>query len=191
MKFISVNTLKTLLYPKDLCYDGTQLSSHWIYRTFDLAGDALVAFQGKAQVTTDHMVDLEDVKNNAPIYSPRMLHFVGEWFREGLDIAILYQNLLVRNAYEILLQKSLVGLSRKGNDLFFQNRKLSVSIATCSAVSLLIHLGINIRTDGTPVPTAGLNELEISPMEFADELLERFSQDFEGWRRARAKVQPR
>ncbi len=31
---------------RQMTYDGRQLAPHWIYRTFDLLGDAAVAFIG-------------------------------------------------------------------------------------------------------------------------------------------------
>lgn len=88
-------TLQTHLFKEaEIPYDGTPLAPHWIYRKFNLLGDALVAFVGPAKVDLDHMVDLEDVKQNAPIYSPKMLHFLGEWFIDSLETGILLQHLL-------------------------------------------------------------------------------------------------
>lgn len=184
--------LKILVFKEsEIKYDGTQLSPHWIYKTTGLMGDALVAFVGDADVTLDHMVDLEDVKKKKPIYSPRMLHFLGEWFQDSLDKAILLQNLLVGMVYESLWEHGVQNLSRRGNDLYYKGRKLSVSIATKSLTSTLIHTGINIETDNTPVPTAGLKELSINPQEFAAAILERFKRDSEGWALAATKVLPR
>jgi len=183
-----VDGLKTRIIDHELAYDGTQLAPHWIYRNYDLMGDAVVAFIGPATVTTDHMVDLQDVKANAPIYSPKMLHFIGEWFHDSLDIAVLTQNLFIREVYERLLHRGIGELSRRGNDIYYQARKLSVSIATKSSVSVLMHTGLNIDTDGTPVPTAGLTELGLKPFIFAQEVLDSFARDHELWRQARVKV---
>ncbi len=116
-------------------YDGTQLAPHWIFRHWKLMGTALVAFPGEADVSLDHMVDLEDVLAKEPIYSPLMLHFIGEWFIDSFDQGILLQHLLVRTIYECLWERGITALSRKGDDIFFQERKLSVSIATRSPVS--------------------------------------------------------
>ena len=185
-------SLKTLVYESTpIDYDGTQLSPHWIFKRCDLLGDAVVAFLGKANVDIAHMVDLSDVKANAPIYSPRMLHFVGEWFIDSLDRAILLQHLFAGEIYELLLEQGIGSLTRKGNDIFFKSRKVSVSIATKSPLSTLMHTGINIETEGTPVPTAGLKELGIEPFDFAERVLRRFSADWEGWEKARRKVIPR
>lgn len=174
----------------DLRYDGTQLRSHWIYDELGLLGDALVSFVGPAEVTLDHLVDLEDVKKKAPIFSPRMVHFLGEWFEDSLERAILRQQLLCCEMYELLLERGIGDLARRGNDLFFAGRKLSVSIATRSPLSVLVHAAINVDTEGTPVPTAGLRELGVGEEELARAVLERFRADDEGMRRARAKVRP-
>lgn len=182
-------SLKTLAFKENLLpYDGSSLTPHWIYRRFDLLGDALIAFIGPAQVSLDHMVDLEDVKAKAPIYSPKMLHFQGEWFIDSLDVGILLQHLLVGIVYQRLWEKGGRDLSRKGNDLFYDKRKLSVSVTTRSSVSVLLHLGLNIETEGTPVPTAGLKELWVDPWELAEEVFEKFQQDIQGFKKSRAKV---
>lgn len=182
-------TLKTLVFRDfEIPYDGTPLAPHWIYRKFDLLGDGLVAFQGPAEVSLDHLVDLEDVKKKAPIFSPKMLHFLGEFFIDSLDVGILLQNLFVGTVYELLWEKGGRDLSRKGNDLFFDSRKLSVSVATKSPVSVLFHMGLNIETQGTPIPTSGLSEMWVEPWDLAQKVFERFQQDIEGFKKARAKV---
>lgn len=186
-----IHSLKIRNFDKDeICYTGRELSPHWIYKSFDVIGDALVAFQGPADVSLNEMVDLEDVKKKAPIGSPKMLHFLGEFFIDSLDQGILLQHLFVFQVNESL-QKRGIELTRRGNDLYFKTRKLSVSIATKSLTSVLMHFGINIETEGTPVPTAGLNELGIDAKTFADEVLTQFRDDVEVWARARVKVSPR
>jgi hypothetical protein len=176
---------------RKILYDGRQLAPHWIYREFDLKGDAMVAFSGPADVSLDHMVDLEDVKKKAPIGSPLMLHFLAEWFHDSLESAILMQHLFVCEIYEALLERGLPGLHRRGNDIYYGGKKFSVSIATKSLVSVLMHTAVNIETDGTPVPTSGLREMGIDPDAFAKEILERFARDYDVWRTARVKVLPR
>jgi len=172
-------------------YDGTQLAPHWIYRHFELSGDAIVAFAGRGEVSLEHMVDLEDVKKKEPIYSPRMLHFLGEWFIDSLDQGIYLQHLFMCEIYELLWERGLKELSRRGNDIYYRGRKFSVSIATRSPVSVLMHAAVNIETEGTPIPTSGLSEMGIEPMTFAKAILERFSADSDVWTKARVKVLPR
>lgn len=183
--------LETHFLDKPIHYDGTQLAPHWIYRTTGISGNAVVAFVGEANVSLDHLVDLEDVQKKAPIYSPEMLHFIGEWFIDSLDQGILLQHLFTSVAYELLWEKGVQSLSRRGNDLFFSERKLSVSIATKSSVSALMHTGINIRNEGTPIPTSCLAEMGLTPKEFAHAVLKRFQTDSATWAKARVKVSPR
>ena len=147
-----MDSLLTQFLNKPTPYSGKELRAHWIYEHTHLLGNALVAFQGPGEVTLDHMVDLEDVKKKAPIYSPEMVHFLGEFFIDSLEQGILLQHLLVATIYGWLWENGINELSRRGNDIYYQGRKFSVSIATKSSVSVLIHLGINIKTEGTPIP---------------------------------------
>ena len=54
-------------------------------------------------------------------------------------------------------------VERDASDLYFKGRKLSVSVATASASSAKIHLGLNITAEGVPegVEAVGLSELGI------------------------------
>ena len=84
-------------------------------------------------------------------------------------------------------------VTRKGDDLYLTRTdgtpgKLSVSIATVSATSTLIHTGFNIETEGTPVPTVGLAELDIDVPAFASELLHRYTGEVQDIWLARCKV---
>ena len=63
--------MKTLFIEKEIKYIGSQLSPHWIYRNFNILGDAIVSFIGEVDVKLDEMVDIEDVINNEPIYSKK------------------------------------------------------------------------------------------------------------------------
>ena len=186
-----MDSLSTQLLIEPRPYTGSELKPHWIYDNTGILGNALVAFLGPCEVTLDHMVDLEDIKKNAPIISPQMVHFLGEFFIDSLDQGILIQHLLVATVYGWLWENGITHLTRRGNDIYYHGRKLSVSIATKSEVSVLIHLGVNVKTDGTPIPTSGLAEMKIEPKTFANACLETFSRDYEIWRSARFKVTPR
>jgi uncharacterized protein len=183
--------LETRFLDQPQNYDGTQLAPHWIYRNSGIQGNALVAFTGEAEVSLDHLVDLEDVRKKAPIYSPAMLHFIGEWFIDSLDQGILLQHLFTSAAYEHLWEVGVRDLAKRGNDLFFKDRKLSVSVATKSSISVLMHTGLNIRSEGTPIPTSCLSELGLDPKAFAVAVLNRFQSDSAIWAKARVKVSPR
>lgn len=183
--------MKTSWIEQEITYDGSQLAPHWIYKNFGLLGDACVAFAGPCQVPLDKMVDLADVKAEQPIYSKRMLHFLAEFFQNDLEKMILWQRNLVSLAQqEIIFRSGKHQIVRGGNDLYEEGAKLSVSIATASPLSTLIHFGINIVSEGTPVPTKGLDDYKIEPVSFAKSLLATFKNEVETLSEHRAKVRP-
>ncbi|MEI7473657.1 MAG: DUF366 family protein [bacterium] len=143
---------------KEICYTGEELSSHWIYTNFNLLGDAIVAFEGECIVKLDNMVDLADVLSESPIYSKKMVHVIVEHFNISLIEGILRQRLLINIARDVIgsAKKDDIKIIRDGDDLFYNDGKLSVSIATKSPTSVLIHLGLNIISEGAPVKAAGL-----------------------------------
>ncbi|MFC1478236.1 DUF366 family protein [Candidatus Margulisiibacteriota bacterium] len=171
-------------------YTGEQLSSLWIYKNAGIRGDAMVSFVGKADVRA-HMVDQEDILNKEFIYSERMLHFLIEHFDHDLEKAVLKQRLLMVIIEDVIkeygLQNSIV---RRGDDLYIDSRKLSVSIATISPVSSLVHAGLNISSQNTPVETYALldiiKEKDLEP--FADKVMERYVKEMEDIYLARCKV---
>ena len=178
---------------RDISYDGRQLAPHWIYRQFDLLGDAVVAFVGPCRVDLSEMVDLADVKAQAPIYSPRMLHCIAEFFGGDLHLTVYRQRLLIVTAKELLEVETGRRVTRRGDDLYLDRAdgtpgKLSVSIATTSATSTLIHTGFNIATAGTPVATVGLDELGVAAPAFAAGLLARYAAEVADIWDARCKV---
>jgi hypothetical protein len=178
---------------RHITYDGRQLVPHWIYRTFDLLGDAVVAFTGPCQVDLSEMVDIADVKAHAPIYSPLMLHCIAEFFTTDLELAVYRQRLLIITAKELLEETTNHKLQRKGDDLYVTDEngtrgKLSVSIATASITSTLIHTGFNIETEGTPVPTVGLAEMGVEVPSFAAALVQRYADEVQDIHLARCKV---
>ena len=178
---------------QSITYDGHQLAPHWIYRQFDLLGDAMVAFTGPCKVDLTEMVDIEDVKAQAPIYSPKMLHFIAEFFHTDLELAVYRQRLLIINGKELLEEMTGQLIKRHGDDLYALRRdgspgKLSVSIATASPTSTLIHTGFNIETEGTPVATSGLSQFGIEINSFATGLLHRYANEVQDIHLARCKV---
>lgn len=180
--------IKTLFLEEPVKYDGTQLQPHWIYRNYGLPGDAMVAFAGEVNVKLDKMIDLNDVREKEPIYSPCMLNFIVEHFDTNLELAV-YRQLLLMVAIKEELETYEIAIQRVGDDLYIERGKLSVSIATSSVVSTLIHVGLNIETDGTPVKTAGLNHLGISDISsFAESVMLRYKRELERVYEARCKV---
>lgn len=181
--------IQTYFLEEEIKYTGEQLASHWIYRKTGQPGDAIAAFAGGCHVDLSHMVDLADVRDQKQIFSHRMLHFIVEHFdQRDLEKAVLRQRLLVCLLQALLEERLGKKIARKGDDLFLDGKKLSVSIATVSAVSSLIHLGINIISKDTPLPTLGLEDLKIPPREFGLELMGRYRDEIESIHTARCKV---
>ncbi len=181
--------MKTKFIEEEIKYIGSQLAPHWIYKNFKIQGDAIVAFIGECEVKLTEMVDIEDVINNEPIYSKSMLSFISEQFGIGLTEGVLRQRLLMSIIKELLEEKG-VFVVRNGDDLMITGRKLSVSIATKSITSVLIHTGLNILSEGAPVAASGLqSELGISDIkDFALEVMKRYSEELEDIVLASTKV---
>lgn len=174
-------------------YDGTQLRSLFAYMKLGVQGDSAVAWRGPCEVAWDHMVDGEDLRARSPIAGADMVHFIVEIFDCRLVTAVALQRLLASLTLELLREKAgnqelAQKLTRSGDDLFADSRKLSISIATVSPVSALIHFAVNVTNEGTPVPTLALRDLQIEPPKLARALLERFQAEVESIIGATQKV---
>ena len=181
--------MKTLFIDDEIKYIGSQLAPHWIYKNFKIQGDVIVAFCGKCEVKLTEMVDIEDVINNEPIYSKYMLSFITEQFNVNLVEGVFRQRLLICCIKEAL-EKRGFAVFRSGDDLFVNNRKLSVSIATKSLTSVLIHTGVNILSEGAPISVSGLqSDLAISDIkDFALEVMKNYSEEIDDIVLASTKV---
>ena len=181
--------MKTKFIDESIKYIGSQLAPHWIYKNFKIQGDAIVAFIGECEVKLTEMVDIEDVINNEPIYSKNMLSFISEQFGVGLVEGVFRQRLLICIIKELLEEKG-VFVIRNGDDLMIEGRKLSVSIATQSITSVLIHTGLNIVSEGAPVKASGLeSELGIKDIKaFAIEVMNRYVAEINDIKLAATKV---
>lgn len=181
--------IQTKFIDKEIKYIGSQLAPHWIYKNFNIMGDAIVAFQGECDVNLTEMVDIEDVINNEPIYSKYMLSFITEQFGVELTEGVFRQRLLM-NIIKETLEKRGVFVVRKGDDLIIDGKKLSVSIATKSITSILIHTGLNILSEDAPVSAAGLkSELGIEDTKsFAIEVMNNYAEEIEDIKLAATKV---
>ncbi|MCB9869464.1 MAG: DUF366 family protein [Planctomycetes bacterium] len=173
-----------------LAYDGSQLRAHWILRHCGLVGDAVVAFRGPCRVADREMADLEDLLSGVGIAGDDMVHFLCECFDDGDLLRAVYVQRLFSAAAGDTLRALAPGvdLRRQGDDLFVGPGKLSISIATRSPVSTLIHFAVNVSNEGTPVHTAALADLGVDPAEFAQRLLGDWTAEVESVRLARAKV---
>jgi len=181
--------MHTKFIDKEIKYTGAELAPHWIYKNFNLQGDGIIAFCGECEVKLTEMVDIEDVINDEPIYSKNMLNFIVEHFNIGLIEGVTRQRLLICIIKEILEEKLSVSVIRSGDDLFINGKKLSVSIATKSLTSVLIHIGINIDPSGAPIDAIGLNFLKIRDIkEFAKDIMVKYSQEIDDIILASTKV---
>jgi len=186
---------QTHFHSEELTYFGPELCPHFILSRFRVEGSCLAAFIGPCQVKTEHLVDWEDRLQNDHIQAKKMIHFLGEFFGITLKEGVWIQRLIVSHIHAQLLSRGLA-VSRSGDDLFVGSggpsalKKLSVSIVTASPVSVLLHLGINVDSEGAPVVAIGLKDLNIEPREFAENLLRWFKGEFESVERACVKVRP-
>lgn len=174
-----------------IVYDGTQLSSLWAFRNFGLQGDSILSFRGPCKVKLSEMVDVEDIRKNAPIYSTDMLHFIIEHFDLDLEKTIFRQRLFVSIIKDAVYKNTGVILCRRGDDLYLNDKKLSVSIATISPVSTMIHTGINVSSKDTPVPAVGLADLGLKDAEVArmgSSVCSEYAREIKEIRLARCKV---
>ena len=173
----------------EIKYIGSQLAPHWIYKNFNIQGDAIVSFIGECEVKLTEMVDIEDVINNEPIYSKSMLSFITEQFGISLIEGVFRQRLLICIIKELLEARGIF-VVRNGDDLMINNKKLSVSIATKSINSVLIHTGLNILSEGAPVEASGLkSELGIDNIiSFANEVMIKYCNEIDDIILASTKV---
>lgn len=182
--------MQTHWIAETLSYDGSQLRAHWILRQTGLAGDAMVAFRGPCAVRDEEMADLEDVLDGPGIAGSDMLHFVSETFDDGDLLRAIHRQRLFAALVGERLRRRAGGADpqRVGDDLYLGPGKLSISIATRSQVSSLVHFALNISNAGTPVQTASLEDLGVDPADFAREVLGAWSEEEASIRSARAKV---
>ncbi len=175
--------LKTKWIDKNFLYDGQQLRPLYNYQIHDLVGSSVVAWVGPCDVHIDHMKDLVDLKNNEKICGKSMLHFVFEIFDLQLLGAVFLQRLFASIVFGELMKtdgvrKASGHLQREGDDLYFNDAKLSISVAIPSVRSSLIHFALNVVNEGTPVKTCALSGFGIDPKDFALKVFARFEKEF-------------
>lgn len=184
--------MRTLWLEQPIAYDGSQLRAHWLLAQCHLPGDAAVAFRGPCQVTTGEMADLADL-DGPGIAGHDMVHVIWESFRTpDLLLAVHRQRLLSAQAREVLAELAPQAIVRRdGDDLWVGAGKLSISIATVTPVSSLIHFAVNATPGGAPVATATLADLGVAARAFGEALLHRLAAEQESIEIARAKVRPK
>lgn len=146
-------------------YDGSQIEQSWAFRSFGIKGSSIITWIGSMNISPENLKDFEDV--GLEIKSDKMVHFIIEHFDQqpaNLRLAYMRQRLFIMILKEELAKKGIESI-RNGDDIYIDFnglKKLTVSIATASASSMKIHLGINLTSVGTPddVDTIGLLELD-------------------------------
>jgi hypothetical protein len=172
-------------------YTGAELRSGFIRERFGVEGDCIVAFRGACRVSGDRLVDLEDLAAGKTVWGDDMLHFIVEIFGMGLAHITCVQRLLCAAAKDAVdAGCGRLAVERRGDDLFVGEGKLSVSVATVSPVSGLVHLGLNVTTEGVPVRAACLADLGLDPDAMAGEIMERFTAELDSVDHATRKVRP-
>jgi hypothetical protein len=181
--------MKYRFIKEEIAYTGEQLQSHFAYKNFSIIGDSIIAFCGPCDVKLKEMVDIDDFKAGKSIYSESMLHFIIEHYDRDIEKAVLRQYLItdiVKDAINDVVGK--LTIRRVNSDLYDDDNKVSVSVATASPISTLIHFGINITSINTPVKTKGLRDYSIEPNEFANIVMDRYVKDYDKIYVARCKV---
>lgn len=177
---------------KEIKYTGSELAPHWIYKNFKIQGDAIVGFCGECDVKITEMVDIEDVLDNTPIYSRKMLHFIIEHFNTDLLEGVVRQRLFINIIREKILEHLPKGseIMRYGDDLFFNGKKLSVSIAAKSINSVLIHTGLNIISEGAAIEASGLStDMDLKNIhELGKDIIEAYTKECDDIMLASTKV---
>lgn len=170
----------------DVAYSGVELRSGWVAAQTGLSGDSAAGFVGPCHVKNEHLVDLDDARAGFFIQAASMAHVIVE-HACALEVAVLRQRLLIAILGESLSARE-KRMRRDGDDLYYDGRKLTVSIAAPSLATSLIHLGINVDPAGAPVPAVGLAEMRIDARELLTELLTRYRRELETVAHATTKV---
>ena len=172
-------------------YDGTQLRSLWAFNSFGIQGDSIVCFRGSCDIKFNNMVDMLDVQKGDSIFSEDMLHFIIEHFDMDLEKTIIRQRLFISIIKDIIEIYTNYHFTRDGDDLYRDDAKLSVSIATLTPVSSIIHTGINISSKNTPVKTIGLYDVGCEDsciLNLANKISDCYVMEIQSIKMARCKV---
>lgn len=156
--------MKYLKWEDDKEYDGSQINPSWAFQEFGCKDSSIVSWVGSMNILGDNLIDFEDV--GLDIKGNRMLHFIVEHFDEqpgNLKLAYHRQRMLVMITRDKLLDYN-IKTTQDGDDIFIDDGKLSVSIATASISSMKIHFALNITRNGTPsdVNTSSLEDQNMS-----------------------------
>jgi hypothetical protein len=186
------SVLGTRWLDQEIEYTGCQLRSHFVREAGGIRTDGVVAFAGMCRVCTADLVDLEDAGEGAVIRAEKMLHFIGEHFGCSLREANYRLRVFASIAADLLREEGAgPALRREGDDIFVEERKMSVGVATMTSVSAVFHFGLNIDPSGSPVRAAGLSEFGLEAESVAGRILERYRSECESIEFAVRKVRGR
>ena len=175
-------------------YDGTQLKPLFAYLKWGILGDSIVSWRGSCDVGFEHMVDGEDLIAESAIAGSDMVHFIIEVFDRELATGVLLQRIFAAIVKDLLVEMSNEleehSLARDGDDLYWGDRKLSISIASQSAVSTMVHFAVNVSNMGTPVRTCSLEDLGVDAREFAGAAMDALALEWSSVLKATRKVRP-
>lgn len=171
-------------------YDGTQLAPLRNYFKKNLLGSSLSVFRGPCEVSFEHMVDGEDLKQGQQICGSDMVHFIFEIFEGDLLAAVFLQRLCasIVQSYVYSKTQGKFFLVRKGDDLYWDSKKFSISIAAPSVQSRLVHFAVNVSNEGTPVPTCSLQDFGLNVESFMTEVGESICNEYQDSLNATYKV---
>lgn len=182
--------MKTLWISKQFAYTGAQLKPLYAYLNHRVQGDSMISWVGPCEVSFEEMIDGEDLIDQSLIQGAKMLHFIIEVFHQSLFSGVVMQRLFASICREYFWENHQISVTREGDDLYWKGGKLSISIASISQVSIMVHFAMNVTNEGTPVKTASLEDLQLNPEVVAKDLMTRFQAEFDSIVIATQKVKP-
>jgi hypothetical protein len=180
--------MKTKFLKNEFLYDGSQMKPLDNYLKYDLFGDSCIAWVGPCQISFEKMLDGEDLIEKCEIRGSKMLHFVFEIFQRELVSAVFLQRLFASLVQSYVYENSKVFLKREGDDLYWEDKKFSISIAAPTINSNMVHFAVNVVNLGTPVKTLSCEDLKIKPEVMAEVLLKQISHEYQSILNASFKV---
>lgn len=189
VQLIDEKVIKIALVPFDqyITYSGEQIEPLWTFANFHVQGDSILIFRGPLSVRKDELVDIKDFieegkKRDLVISSDDSINFIIEHFdQQPPSLRLMYHRLRILSMIvkENLESIKNIDLRREGTDLYKDEKKLTVGIATVSSGSGKIHFALNIKGEGAPpgVKVIGLLELGFSEEElkvFAETVAKKY-----------------
>lgn len=174
MKIIEKQTYRIVVedFDSPIIYNGSQLSSQHTANNYDIIGNSVLIFRGGMKLSPDEMIDIKDILreshlNEILISSDDSIHFIIEEFdTQPPNLEIEYYRLRILTQIIIeKLEEEGIKTKRIGTDIYINEKKLNVGIATIGASSGKIHFGINVGNTGFPSHVNALGLLEIGMQE--------------------------